>query len=104
METIAGIKPSSFKIEEIALVKNNIAYCRFLNWISGEFDLFLKNEESNTLKVYFPNGWFSVGCFENQDGKISAVLNVEGKSKAACSKIMKRILSIHKHICRFHDD
>ncbi|MBD0824299.1 hypothetical protein [Aestuariibaculum marinum] len=97
-------KPSNFQIKEIALVDSKIAYCRFLNWVIGEFDLFLKNEESEALKVFFPNGWFSISCFQNTEKELNVALQVEGKTEATCQSMMKQIKSIHKHICEFHEN
>jgi len=36
-------------------------YPKFRNWVIGEFDLSLKDENPQMIKVYFPNGWFSTG-------------------------------------------
>jgi hypothetical protein len=33
---------------------NIFLYNKFLNWVTGEFDLFLQ-DESNNLKIFFPN-------------------------------------------------
>ena len=33
---------------------NIFLYNKFLNWVSGEFDLLLQ-DESNNLKIFFPN-------------------------------------------------
>lgn len=103
LKTNTKTKPSNFQIQEIALVDSKIAYCRFLNWVIGEFDLFLKNEESEALKVFFPNGWFSISCFQNSESKLNVTLLVEGKTETAFQSMMKRVMQIYKHICEFHE-
>ncbi len=104
LNTNTKTKPSNFQIQEMASVDSKIAYCRFLNWVIGEFDLFLKNEESEALKVFFPNGWFSISCFQNAENKINVTLVVEGKTEATCQNMMKHLKRIHKHVCEFHEN
>lgn len=95
-------KPSCFKIEETVSLKNNLICSKFINWIIGEFDLFLKEENSKVLKVYFPNGSFSIDCF--QDIEVAAAIKVEGKSKVICEEIMNQIMKIYKHVYDFHNN
>ena len=40
-------------------IQNIEVYNQFLNWLKGEFDLYLM-EELDGLKVYYPNGLFTV--------------------------------------------
>ncbi|MDO5986763.1 hypothetical protein Q4Q39_05015 [Flavivirga amylovorans] len=91
---------SIFELIKIEPVKSIEVYNRFINWVTGEFDLYLKNK-SKELKVYFPNGWFSIGCFKNENQQINIKIKVKGKSKIACQKIMNQLELIYHHVLRF---
>ncbi|MFI0429371.1 hypothetical protein [Mariniflexile sp. HMF6888] len=56
-------KSNSFKLVKEVEVKNVEAYYMFINWVVDEFNLYLMNE-SEILKVYFPNGWFTISGFK----------------------------------------
>ena len=56
----SDIKLSKYNLVKIELVEDLRIYNKFINWVIGEFDLYLKNDESKELKVYFSYGWFSV--------------------------------------------
>ena len=95
---------SRFQIEEIVKLKNNEVFSRFVNWITGEFDLFLQDEDSKGLKVYFPDGCFSIGRFENADIEFGVEMKVEGKSKVVCQGMMNQLMQIYKHMCDSHNN
>ncbi|MFC5683119.1 hypothetical protein ACYE2N_04210 [Flavobacterium sp. MAHUQ-51] len=97
------IKSSRFQIEEIVELKNNVVFERFINWVMGEFDLFLQDEDEKKLKVYFPNGWFSIDYFQNTDIKIGVAIKVEGKSKVINQEIMNQLMQIYIRIYDFHN-
>lgn len=101
--TKSNMKSSPFQIEEIVQLKNNVVFSRFVNWVTGEFDLFLQDENSKGLKVYFPDGYFSIGRFENADIEFGFAMKVEGKSKVACQGIMNQLMQIYKHLCDLHN-
>ncbi len=100
--TKINMKSSRFQIEEIVKLKNNEVFSRFVNWVTGEFDLFLQDEDSKGLKVYFPDGYFSIGRFENADIEFGVEMKVEGKSKVACQGMMNQLMQIYKHLCDLH--
>ncbi|WP_445732518.1 hypothetical protein [Mariniflexile sp.] len=101
-ETI-NIKSPRYKLVKIEHVNNLGVYNKFINWIIGEFDLYLKNNESKQLKVYFPNGWFSIGSFKSDNEEICIRIKVEGKSKIACEILMERILNTYSHVVQFYE-
>ena len=68
--------------------------------MSGEFDLYL-NSESDILKVYFPNGWFSIRNLKNENKKELIEIKVEGKSRIECQKIMNQLECIYNHVVHF---
>lgn len=101
--TKINMKSPRFQIEEIIQLKNNVVFSRFVNWVTGEFDLFLQDENSKGLKVYFPDGYFSIGHFENADIEFGVEMKVEGKSKVTCQGMMNQLMQIYKHLCDSHN-
>lgn len=100
--TKINMKSPHFQIVEIIQLKNNTVFSGFVNWVTGEFDLFLQDEDSKGLKVYFPNGCFSIDRFENTDIEFGVAMKVEGKSKVACQGMMNQLMQIYKHLCDLH--
>ncbi|QTD37652.1 hypothetical protein JL193_16545 [Polaribacter batillariae] len=90
-----------FKLKKIELINNIGIYERFVNWVIGEFDLFLKNE-SKKLEVYFPNGQFYIGNFEDDKNELNIKILVEGKSSLVCKKIMLQLENIYQHVLLFN--
>lgn len=99
---IFNAKTSNFYLKKEIVIKTNGIHERFVNWVTGEFDLNLKIE-SETLKVFFPNGWFCIRNFKDEKNKDLIEIIVEGKSKTACQKIMNQLESVHNHVVRFNE-
>lgn len=95
-------KSSVIEMKKFVLVKNINVYHKFINWVVGEFDLYLKNE-SQELKVHYPNGWFSIRCFNSPNIDLKVEINLIGKSKIACDILMQRILGIHEQVVRTYN-
>jgi len=86
----------------IKLVKHEFVKCieiynKFINWVIGEFDLYLKIE-SKDLKVYFPSGWFQIGFFIDASDGIMIEIKIEGKSKVTCEILMNRLEGIFRQV------
>lgn len=99
-----SMKSTRFQVEEIVKLEDHVVYGRFVNWIIGEFDLFLQDEDSKGLKVYFPDGCFSIGRLENENIEFGVEMIVEGKSKVACQGMMNQLIQIYNHISDLHDN
>lgn len=93
---------SHFNLKKEETVKTKGVYERLINWVSGEFDLYLQNQ-SEILEVYFPNGWFSIRSFKGENSNELIEIKVEGKSKIACQKIMNQLECIYNHVVRFSE-
>tara|TARA_R110002096_G_scaffold142226_1_gene297394 strand:- start:156 stop:548 length:393 start_codon:yes stop_codon:yes gene_type:complete len=91
---------SHFHLKKEVTIKTNGIYERLINWVIGEFDLYLKNE-SEILKVYFPNGWFSIRNFKDENNKELIEIKVEGKSRITCQKMMSQLECIYNHVVHF---
>ena len=87
-------------LKKVEAIKTKRTYEKFLNWEAGEFDLYLMNE-SEILKVYFPNGSFSIKHCRNRKNKEFVEIRVEGKSSVSCQTIMNKLERVYLHLIRF---
>tara|TARA_B110000091_G_C13536582_1_gene358608 strand:+ start:331 stop:615 length:285 start_codon:yes stop_codon:yes gene_type:complete len=84
---------SIFEYKEEATLPCLKNYTQFLNWVSGEFDLFLQ-EETIGLYVYFPEGYFSIKNSKEKE-KIIVHINLKTKVEKEGEDILKRIMSLY---------
>ncbi|OBQ54234.1 hypothetical protein JJL45_09910 [Tamlana sp. s12] len=78
---------------KIAVVPNISMYNRFLNWISGEFELFLQ-DDSNGLKVYFPSGCLSVQLVQSVRSDVYFEIHVKSKNKFLGTQMHRQALVV----------
>jgi DNA mismatch repair ATPase MutS len=97
---IFNTQVSYFHLKKVETIKTNGFYERLINWVTGEFDLYLKNE-SEILKVYFPNGWFSIRNFKDEKNQNLIEIKIEGKSRIACQKMMIQLEHVYNHVLSF---
>jgi len=76
---------------------NNYLYNKFINWISGEFDLYLQDEQ-NGLDVFFPGGKVNINKVEEIKDNVVVEINIESKNLSLANTITNKIISIHKHL------
>lgn len=91
-----------FQLKKVETINVKGIYERLINWVSGEFDLYLQNE-SDSLKVYFPNGSFSIRNVKGEKNQELIEIKVEGKSRKACQKMMDKLEDIYNHVFRFSE-
>lgn len=86
------------QLNKNAVFKSKNRYHTFLNWISGEFDLYLQ-DETNGLQVYFPEGKFHIiNIIEN--GNIAAEINLKSKNLEKGQLIFNKIVSIYELVLK----
>jgi hypothetical protein len=78
-------------------IENNEIYDQFLNWLKGEFDLYLM-EELDGLKVYYPNGLFSVMLFSENEKNFSIEIKIISKTLKTANQMAVKIESIYNHL------
>ena len=78
-------------------IENIEIYNQFLNWLKGEFDLYLM-EESDSLKVYFPNGLFSVTLFSDNEKDLVIEIKIIGKTVKTANQMVLRIDTLYNHL------
>lgn len=75
-------------------IENIEIYNQFLNWLKGEFDLYLM-EELDGLKVYFPNGLFSVTLFSKNEKDFSIEIKIMSKTLKTAHQMAVKIEIIY---------
>lgn len=76
----------------------NIEFCdQFVNWLRGEFDLYLM-EEVDGLKVYYPNGFFSVTLFPKNENDLSIEIKVRSKTLKSANEVSSKIETLHRRL------
>ena len=97
----------SFKMSNHHLIReasftSSKCYNKFINWVSGEFDLYLQ-DESNGLDVFFPNGKLNIQKAKNNDNSIVAEINFESKIREQGADIINQIMTIYNQLTNsFH--
>jgi hypothetical protein len=74
------------------------SYHTFINWVSGEFDLFLQ-DDFNGLMVYFPGGSFHI----KNDAYIEPIvaeINMESKNIENGQIIFNKIISLYNLVSK----
>jgi hypothetical protein len=78
-------------------IENIEFYDQFLNWLKGEFDLYLM-EELDGLKVYYPNGLFSVTLFSKNKNDLSIEIKIKSKTLKSVNQVSSKIEIIHRRL------
>lgn len=76
-------------------IENMERYHQFLNWLKGEFDLFLM-DELNGLEVYYPSGFFSVGICTEDKNNFYVKIKVLSKTLKTGSLISSEIENVYR--------
>ncbi len=93
-------KPSAGSFDDLTHIEsfdNAKLYKKFLNWVSGEFDLFLQIEE-NDLQVFFPNGSLHIKEQDIDSNLIAAEINIKSKNPTVGVNIYNQITSVANHL------
>ena len=69
-------------------------YHKFINWVSGEFDLYLQ-DESNGLHVFFPEGKFHIKNGNEKDNAVVAEIHIESKVLQKGIDMIEEIMSVY---------
>jgi hypothetical protein len=74
-------------------------YNQFLNWLKGEFDLYLM-EELDGLKVHYPNGLFSVALSSESKKDFSIEIKIISKNLKTANQMAAKIETIYSHLTK----
>lgn len=69
-------------------------YHKFINWISGEFDLYLQ-DESNGLHVFFPEGKFHIKSNAENDNSVNVQIHLKSKVLQKGTAIFEEIMAVY---------
>ena len=87
-------KNSYYELNKKARFTSSTKYDTFINWVSGEFDLYLQDEKSNGLSIFFPEGNFHIKN-EIENGTIIADINLESKLLEKGHFVFEKIMSVY---------
>ncbi len=88
---------SHYNIIKYENIKTIDTYNTFINWVRGEFDLYLM-EELDGLKVHYPNGWFSIKVLSESEKEINIIIQIKSKTLDSGLKIEAQIKTIYSHL------
>ncbi|MFI0430566.1 hypothetical protein [Mariniflexile sp. HMF6888] len=84
-----------YKLIQEESIEDKKVYYKFVNWLLGEFDLYLQ-ENSTGLKVYYPGGWLSI----KNTTDFTIEITIASKSKIVCEKKYSQLVSIYNQVKR----
>ena len=84
-------------------IKTIAIYNRFQNWIQGEFDLY-QMEELDSLKVYYPNGWFSIRVLLETELDLNIEIKIKSRTINSGILIESKINKIHTHLNQVYEN
>lgn len=84
-----------YKLIQEESIEDKDVYYKFVNWVLGEFDLYLQ-DNSTGLKVYYPNGWLSI----KNNTNLTIEITIASKSKIVCEKKYSQLVSIYNQVKR----
>mgnify|MGYP000854449924 FL=1 len=69
-----------------------------MNWINGYYSLFQKVKVYDSLKVYYPNGWFNIDKSGIASSNISSEIKIYCKSSFKVIETAKNLNELYKHL------
>lgn len=78
-------------------IENIEFYDQFVNWLKGEFDLYLM-EELDGLTVHYPSGLFSVKLFSKNENDLSIEIEIRSKTLKSAHQVSSKIETIISHL------
>ena len=78
-------------------IENIEFYDQFLNWLIGEFDLYLI-EEMDGLRVHYPCALFTVKLFLKNDNDFFIEIKITSKRLESANQVASKIETIHNRL------
>lgn len=94
------IEPHLFSCKKT--FKNSTIYQWFLNWLSGEYDLYLQ-DDSECFTVYFPYKKLSVTQLKKSDRTFVAEINVEATISEEGLQLFNSVDSLYNLLLTMHN-
>lgn len=83
-----------YNLIQLESVETVDLFHKFSNWAQSEFDLYLQDTHHSGLKVYYPNGWFSIQFINKNGNGLYIELKIESKSLKNVKKIEAQLNSL----------
>ena len=96
-----GAHSSHFQFSLIGFLPKKIDFEELIEWLSNEFILY-QQEEKLGIKVYFPNGWFTIRFLDERNNEYEVF--VTSKSKFIFIKIKEQLLLAIKRFKHIKED
>ena len=88
-----------FELEQTQCIPNKALYEKFLNWVSGEFELYLQ-DNLHGLQIFFPGGWVYITNIETTPNNIVFNILVKSKFQQKGIQINNQINAILEHVLK----
>lgn len=76
---------------------NRATYKKFLNWVSGEFDLNLQ-DESDTLKIFFPTKRLIINVKPSGENENNVEIHIESRVLHEGFKLKEKLEMIYQSL------
>ncbi|GAA4942584.1 hypothetical protein GCM10023314_14670 [Algibacter agarivorans] len=90
---------SYYELTHTESIPSKALYEKFLNWVSGEFELYLQ-ERLNGLQIFYPGGFFYITETERSRDVIYFKIIVKNKYKQKGVQINNQIFGILDHVIK----
>ena len=101
IENVIIEKKAYYEFMYTESVASITTYNKFLNWVSGEFMLYLQDWE-NGLKIFFPSGSLSIELLKNNQDKVDFKIAVIAKNKQKAINTNTAICNVFNHLLKFN--
>ncbi|GAA4892179.1 hypothetical protein GCM10023311_15790 [Flaviramulus aquimarinus] len=88
-----------YELVSIESFPSKSLYKTFINWVSGEFELFLQ-EKIQDLKIFFPGGWININEVKTHSTNFTFKIIVKSKYQEKGIQINNQIKAILSHLIR----
>lgn len=96
-------KTNTFTKTHKESLSNKAAYEQFINWVSGDFELFLQDYDDG-LTIYFPGGRLKINETSVPSAhELNFEINITSKFQKELDDINKRILLLLAHYRLFYN-
>lgn len=93
-------KKSAFELTNTASLPNKKLFNKFLNWVSGEFELYLQ-DYSDDLTIYFPGGHLNIQETKSPNNSVLFKIAIKSKYKEKGIKLNHQVNLVLDHISTY---
>lgn len=90
---------SYYELTHTESIPNKALYEKFLNWVSGEFELYLQ-DKLHGLKIFYPGGYFYITETERSNNAVNFKITVRNKYRQKGIQVNNQVYDILDHILK----